>query len=618
MNAIHCHGVGSLGYVGYVGEVPLDGLAVAHRKRAHMAAEDLPLQHEEPALAIRHVALQDFKSYPGLIVAGPFDRGMTTIVGPNGSGKSALLEGICFALGLTTSSLRAAALADLVCHASTSGNASVTIRFCAAAGLHQLVICRRIINRQRSEWCAQVCHCTAPLRAPAGSRGVCWACAECAVVQPRRDELRALVLRELRLDVDRPERFVVHQSNALAVASKSPLELLHFLESVAGTCHLRRSVEAALVTATGLASGIEAAEARLSSAKVQVRAHSKAMDSFAALEACRATLERAQRAQLGIEASYHRGVLAAAREDLAARRVQKRDSEAELEEASTALATASTEAGEAARRVRAGQAAVSAARKVEARLVESSRKLGLSRKQYASSEKQTSRGLEGLRAEADEVGGAAREAELRQAEAIRELRELRPQLVAAKKSLAEREAALDARGCGEEQRGGRGATKARKVASTDTPNTPGSGPDVLAVRLEAEIRELDSRSAEPKSGAARHQAERARRAADDRSRLEAEAERAASQAAAAEEQAAELEAAVAVAAREEAAAEARRRRAEEGARAESSSMEASQAKLATLQVRDRGLLGISASFTYDGGHFSAARVRSSLRACLDG
>ena len=57
--------------------------------------------------------LENFKSYSGKQVIGPFDR-FTAVIGPNGSGKSNLMDAISFVLGVNSGALRSANLGELV------------------------------------------------------------------------------------------------------------------------------------------------------------------------------------------------------------------------------------------------------------------------------------------------------------------------------------------------------------------------------------------------------------------------------------------------------------------------------------------------------------------------
>lgn len=80
---------------------------------------------------IKEVELQNFKSF-GKKVKIPFFDDFTTISGPNGSGKSNIVDGILFALGLSTSRvMRAEKLTDLIFNADKGRKdfAQVTVHF---------------------------------------------------------------------------------------------------------------------------------------------------------------------------------------------------------------------------------------------------------------------------------------------------------------------------------------------------------------------------------------------------------------------------------------------------------------------------------------------------------
>jgi energy-coupling factor transporter ATP-binding protein EcfA2 len=54
---------------------------------------------------IDRIVVQDFKSYKGRQIIGPF-KSFTAVIGPNGSGKSNLMDAISFVLGVRTQQLR--------------------------------------------------------------------------------------------------------------------------------------------------------------------------------------------------------------------------------------------------------------------------------------------------------------------------------------------------------------------------------------------------------------------------------------------------------------------------------------------------------------------------------
>eukprot|EP01126_Amoeba_proteus_P055656 TRINITY_DN6928_c0_g1_i14.p1 TRINITY_DN6928_c0_g1~~TRINITY_DN6928_c0_g1_i14.p1 ORF type:complete len:208 (+),score=31.33 TRINITY_DN6928_c0_g1_i14:70-693(+) len=63
---------------------------------------------------IDRIELENFKSYRGKQVIGPFIRNFTAIIGPNGAGKSNLLDAISFVLGVASHDLRGKALAEFI------------------------------------------------------------------------------------------------------------------------------------------------------------------------------------------------------------------------------------------------------------------------------------------------------------------------------------------------------------------------------------------------------------------------------------------------------------------------------------------------------------------------
>ncbi|KAH8740932.1 hypothetical protein FG386_002478 [Cryptosporidium ryanae] len=63
---------------------------------------------------IRELLIDNFKSYKGKHIIGPFSENLTCIVGPNGSGKSNLMDALSFALGLSSNDMRSTNLKELI------------------------------------------------------------------------------------------------------------------------------------------------------------------------------------------------------------------------------------------------------------------------------------------------------------------------------------------------------------------------------------------------------------------------------------------------------------------------------------------------------------------------
>ena len=63
---------------------------------------------------IDRLEVENFKSYAGKQVIGPFNDAFSAVIGPNGAGKSNVMDAVCFVLGLPSRSIRADKLKDLI------------------------------------------------------------------------------------------------------------------------------------------------------------------------------------------------------------------------------------------------------------------------------------------------------------------------------------------------------------------------------------------------------------------------------------------------------------------------------------------------------------------------
>lgn len=114
-------------------------------------------------LIITHIVVENFKSYSGRHVVGPFHKvrndalsniaimqSFTAIVGPNGSGKSNVIDAVMFVLGYRARKLRQTKLADLI-HTSVEA-AHLSIDSCAVE-----VHFQQIIDHVRGSMCKRGC-----------------------------------------------------------------------------------------------------------------------------------------------------------------------------------------------------------------------------------------------------------------------------------------------------------------------------------------------------------------------------------------------------------------------------------------------------------------------------
>ena len=67
-----------------------------------------------PRLIISHIENENFKSYAGTQVLGPFHHSFTSIVGPNGSGKSNIIDSMLFVFGYRAKKIRSDRMSVLI------------------------------------------------------------------------------------------------------------------------------------------------------------------------------------------------------------------------------------------------------------------------------------------------------------------------------------------------------------------------------------------------------------------------------------------------------------------------------------------------------------------------
>ncbi|XP_075066448.1 structural maintenance of chromosomes protein 1B [Mixophyes fleayi] len=87
--------------------------------------------------ALSHLVLEDFKSWRGRQIIGPFKR-FNCVIGPNGSGKSNLMDALSFVMGEKTTNLRVKSVRELI-HGANIGSpvsctASVHLVYCQENG----------------------------------------------------------------------------------------------------------------------------------------------------------------------------------------------------------------------------------------------------------------------------------------------------------------------------------------------------------------------------------------------------------------------------------------------------------------------------------------------------
>lgn len=169
---------------------------------------------------IHRLELENFKSYKGLQIIGPFSD-FTAIIGPNGAGKSNLMDAISFVLGVRSGQLRGAQLKDLIYayddkEKEQKGRRAFVRLVYQLGNESELQFTRTITSSGGSEYRID-------------GRVVNW------------DEYNSK-LRSLGILV-KARNFLVFQGDVESIASKNPKELTALLEQISGSDELKREYE---------------------------------------------------------------------------------------------------------------------------------------------------------------------------------------------------------------------------------------------------------------------------------------------------------------------------------------------------------------------------------------
>lgn len=92
-------------------EKPMD-IVMKSRSLAPPAVEEPA--GPKPRMVITHLILNNFKSYAGKQVVGPFHASFSSVVGPNGSGKSNVIDSLLFVFGFRASKMRQGKISALI------------------------------------------------------------------------------------------------------------------------------------------------------------------------------------------------------------------------------------------------------------------------------------------------------------------------------------------------------------------------------------------------------------------------------------------------------------------------------------------------------------------------
>lgn len=196
-------------------------------------------------MPVSHLELENFKSYAGKHIIGPF-RDFTAVIGPNGSGKSNLMDAISFVLGVQSKQLRSQQLKDLIYRPPlTESSKSTTQTLRAEAALIYLHEKRTdhsdddddndssssTIDRDSS---IRFSRCISP--AGVGDYRINGKTVSYKEYEGRLEEIGVLV---------QARNFLVFQGDVEALARKTPTELVTLFENVSGSIRYKEDYEKA-------------------------------------------------------------------------------------------------------------------------------------------------------------------------------------------------------------------------------------------------------------------------------------------------------------------------------------------------------------------------------------
>ncbi|XP_043229658.1 structural maintenance of chromosomes protein 4-like isoform X2 [Amphibalanus amphitrite] len=189
-----------------------------------------------PRLVITHIENENFKSYLGKQVLGPFHKSFTSIVGPNGSGKSNVIDSMLFVFGYRAQKIRSKKISVLIHNSDNNEN----IDSCTVA-----VHFQKIIDRGDDDF--EVVPNSQLVVARTAFRDN----SSFYTVNGRRTQFKAVarLLRAQGIDLDH-NRFLILQGEVEQISLMKPKALtehetgmLEYLEDIVGSSRYKEPIE---------------------------------------------------------------------------------------------------------------------------------------------------------------------------------------------------------------------------------------------------------------------------------------------------------------------------------------------------------------------------------------
>ncbi|KAI1893723.1 hypothetical protein AGOR_G00126620 [Albula goreensis] len=188
-----------------------------------------------PRLMITHIVNQNFKSYAGEQILGPFHKRFSCIIGPNGSGKSNVIDSMLFVFGYRAQKIRSKKLSVLI-HSSDQHK---EIQSCTVEVHFQKIIDKEGDDYEvipNSKFCV--------------SRTACKDNSSSYHINGRKATFKDVgtLLRSHGIDLDH-NRFLILQGEVEQIAMMKPKGqtehdegMLEYLEDIIGSCRLKEPI----------------------------------------------------------------------------------------------------------------------------------------------------------------------------------------------------------------------------------------------------------------------------------------------------------------------------------------------------------------------------------------
>jgi structural maintenance of chromosome 4 len=210
-------------------------VVVKSRTNALLQASQEPVIPKQ-RLVITHLVMENFKSYAGQQLVGPFHASFSSVVGPNGSGKSNVIDSLLFVFGFRASKMRQGKISALIHNSAAHPN----LNFCEVQ-----VHFHEVLDLPDG------CHEVIPNSKLVISRRAFKTNSSTYFIDGRKSDYTEVttLLRGRGVDLDH-KRFLILQGEVESIAQMKPKAqnkdddgLLEYLEDIIGTSRYKQPIE---------------------------------------------------------------------------------------------------------------------------------------------------------------------------------------------------------------------------------------------------------------------------------------------------------------------------------------------------------------------------------------